>query len=92
MKAALRAKLEARSGGVCERCAEAEATQAHHALFRSRGGPDELWNLYHLCLRCHQQVHDAGEAPYVVPGYFLRGRYVGPDERFAALTRGESGP
>jgi hypothetical protein len=33
------------------------ATEAHHVLPRSRGGPNELWNYLGLCHDCHQYVH-----------------------------------
>ena len=51
-----------RSGGVCEGCGEAPASDVHHRLFRSRGGRDEVTNLLHLCgwgnhTGCHGEAH-----------------------------------
>ncbi len=34
------------------------ATDAHHVLPRSAGGPDEMWNGIGLCTPCHMWVHD----------------------------------
>lgn len=52
-----------RSGGVCEYCHMAEATQIHHRKYRSRGGKHRAQNLIHLCLRCHNLAHSAAP-PY----------------------------
>lgn len=52
-----RAALEERSGGVCERCQQARATDAHHIVLRSRGGDHSLDNLGHLCHACHMLLH-----------------------------------
>jgi predicted restriction endonuclease len=30
---------------------------AHHIIFASAGGPDESWNLLHLCRGCHDLCH-----------------------------------
>jgi hypothetical protein len=30
---------------------------AHHIIFASAGGPDESWNLLHLCRSCHDLCH-----------------------------------
>lgn len=65
--AVLRA-LKKRSRGICEGCGLAEATEAHHRQYRSRGGPETLANALHLCGRgnmsgCHGKAHTAdGEA------------------------------
>ena len=65
--AVLRA-LKKRSMGVCEGCGLAQATEAHHRQFRSRGGPEILANALHLCgwgnhTGCHGVAHTAvGEA------------------------------
>jgi 5-methylcytosine-specific restriction endonuclease McrA len=29
----------------------------HHIIYRSAGGPDELWNLITICLWCHEDEH-----------------------------------
>jgi hypothetical protein len=62
------AALKKRSRGICEACGLAEATEAHHRQYRSRGGPDTLSNALHLCgwgnhTGCHGKAHTgAGEA------------------------------
>lgn len=38
-----------RSHGVCEGCGIRPATDMHHRLYRSRGGPTTVANLLHLC-------------------------------------------
>lgn len=54
--------VEARSGGVCEACGAARASEVHHRKYRSRGGTDDVWNLLHLCgwgnhTGCHGLAH-----------------------------------
>jgi hypothetical protein len=44
---------EAQIPGVCTRYAR----HVHHVILRSRGGPDEAWNLLDLCVACHDHVH-----------------------------------
>lgn len=56
--------LEERSGGTCEGCGGAPATEVHHRKFRSRGGLHNLGNLLHLCgwgnhTGCHGRAHSA---------------------------------
>lgn len=52
-----------RSGGRCEsyrsgtRCASA-AREVHHIVPLSRGGPNVISNLIHLCLQCHNARHN----------------------------------
>jgi len=46
---AVLAQLKVRSGGICEGCRIHRATEAHHRLYRSRGGPDTIENAMHLC-------------------------------------------
>jgi hypothetical protein len=65
---AIRAALLERSGGLCEGCGLHPATEAHHRLYRSRGGKHTLANLVHLCglgnhTGCHGLAHSgkAGE-------------------------------
>ena len=38
-------------------CGE-NSTDAHHALARSQGGPDEMWNGLGMCHEHHMWVHD----------------------------------
>ncbi len=54
--------LKHRSGGLCEGCGQAEATEAHHCQYRSRMGPNALGNALHLCgwgnhTGCHGIAH-----------------------------------
>lgn len=35
----------------------ATRADAHHIIFASAGGPDESWNLVHLCRGCHDLIH-----------------------------------
>ena len=55
----VRDDVKARSGGVCERCNQAKATEVHHRLGRRNGGSRDprinwLSNLSHLCSPCHR--------------------------------------
>ncbi len=45
-----------RSGGVCEGCGQARATDWHHRLARSQGGKWAAENGLHLCRQCHRDV------------------------------------
>jgi 5-methylcytosine-specific restriction endonuclease McrA len=45
----------------CRVCGR-RATDTHHILYRSQGGPDEPWNLICLCRACHELVHREGPA------------------------------
>ena len=85
MDPAVRQAVMERDQFTCQRCYYLPATEAHHRLYRSRGGTDDPINLVSLCNGCHMAVHAASEAPYVVAGYITRGRYVGPDEAFQAF-------
>lgn len=54
--------IESRSGGLCEGCGEAPATEKHHRKYKSRGGKDVLSNALHLCgwgnhSGCHGRAH-----------------------------------
>lgn len=44
-----RSRLRERAHGCCERCGKPGATNAHHRLNQSQGGPDALSNLLLLC-------------------------------------------
>jgi hypothetical protein len=52
-------RCEARIPGVCT----IRATDCHHVILRSQGGPDEAWNLVALCgpldgrEGCHRWLH-----------------------------------
>lgn len=58
----------ARSGGRCEARVSTQcqkyASPIHHRWMRSQGGPDEEWNLLHVCSQCHHWIHHAGQAAY----------------------------
>jgi len=46
-----------RDGWACRHCKFRGSLHVHHIIFRSEGGPDELWNLITLCTWCHDAVH-----------------------------------
>lgn len=72
-----------RSKGICERCTKRPGTDLHHRVTRARGGPDDAFNLVHLCSECHHVwAHGHNEWPWLVRGSFIRGVYVGPDESY----------
>ncbi len=55
---ALRAKVAARSGGVCERCEVRRAVHVHHLVYGGRRrGEEPLHWLQHVCLQCHSHYH-----------------------------------
>lgn len=71
----VRHMVEARSGGVCERCGGARATDKHHRLFRSRLGLHVVENLVDLCgpgnvAGCHGFAHQRRAAE--VEGFSIR--------------------
>lgn len=76
-------EVRARSHDICERCKVRPATDMHHRVTRSRGGPGDVFNLAHLCSECHH-VHAHGELeyPWYVRGRFIRGQYQGPDATY----------
>lgn len=57
----MRRALVARDGG-CRfpGCTSTRWTDAHHVIFRSNGGPTELWNLVLLCRFHHTSIHHRG--------------------------------
>ena len=84
MDADLRAAVLARDGYRCRRCRQ-PAESIHHRLPRSRGGDDSPLNLVALCgsgtTGCHGLIEAHPEwarmEGWTVPGYLLRGLYVG---------------
>ena len=73
------------SDHACRRCGD-RATDSHHRLPRSRGGPDDTLNLVALCHCCHMAVHAnpalARAEGWTVAGYVVRGVYRGADEAY----------
>lgn len=57
-----RRDVSRRSGGVCEVCDRAPATDWHHRKNRSQGGQWSASNGLHLCRACHRMVTEQPEA------------------------------
>ena len=55
---ALARQVYERDGWKCAHCNERGSLHPHHLIYRSQGGPDELWNLITLCAQCHRAHHD----------------------------------
>lgn len=80
--AALRLRVLARSGGLCECCGHALnplAWECHHRRLRSQGGLDAMNNLLALTPGCHQVAHRgdraaAERAGLVVPSWQVPAR------------------
>lgn len=57
----VRALVVDRSRGLCQAGIRGVCTvrgeHVHHVLLRSQGGPDEDWNLIHVCNACHGWIH-----------------------------------
>ena len=88
----LHAQILERDGHRCVRCSSTFGLQVHHRLYRSRGGLDDPINLVTLCIQCHLEAHTLSLAPYVVPGFMLKGVYVGTDPEFQAFYNGAESP
>lgn len=56
--------VKERSGGLCERCYSARATEIHHRRPRSQAGADSMVNLAHMCRDCHGWAHNNVQAAY----------------------------
>lgn len=73
------ADVKARSGGRCEARAIPECRTAgqhrHHIWLRSRGGPDEAWNLLNVCFACHDWIH--AHPREATEGGFMRSEWDG---------------
>jgi hypothetical protein len=63
---ARRQKIFLRSGGVCECCHEAPATQVHHLTY-ARVGREALFDLRAVCPPCHEALHGTSNAYPVNP-------------------------
>lgn len=77
--AAIRKMVRARSGGICEVCFAAPATDQHHRKYRSRSGEHTVENLLDLCgpgnaFGCHGDAH--GTEP--LEGVSVNGWHVTP--------------
>jgi hypothetical protein len=47
-----------RDGYICQHCGKRNCRlEAHHIVYRERGGKDSLANLLTLCQACHEKVH-----------------------------------
>ena len=44
-------------GEPCQICELRPGTDAHHVVFRSRGGDDDALNLRWICRSCHRDIH-----------------------------------
>lgn len=42
----------------CRSCGNEYFGPPHHIIYKSQGGPDELWNLITLCSECHERAHN----------------------------------
>lgn len=60
-------KKTTNSQGKCMNCHQTEFLGAHHIIFRSEGGDDNMDNLITLCQNCHRFAHD---------GLYVGGQYV----------------
>lgn len=61
--------VDSRSRGWCEANVEGvcqpgrhKAQEHHHIRLRSQGGPDEAWNLLHICNAVHDWAHNVDRA------------------------------
>lgn len=69
----LRERILARDAYRCAICGK-PASQTHHILYRSQGGPDEGWNLISLDLECHELVHREGPRAWRETLHFIAAR------------------
>lgn len=71
--------VRARSGGRCEAqigdVCTGRGEHLHHVTMRSRGGPDEEWNLLDVCTKCHGWIHQFPRAATALG--FLRSSWEG---------------
>lgn len=85
--AANRAMVERRSGGICESCGAAPATDVHHRQYLSRGGTHDVHNLIDLCggasglaggnhSGCHGRAHKDGEREGLAIGRGYRSELI----------------
>lgn len=82
--------IAARDGHQCRLCGKhcrygdplPSRADAHHIVFASAGGPDESWNLLHLCRGCHDLIH-------IVRRFFLSGNADERDELGKGMVKVE---
>lgn len=61
--------VKSRSRGFCEANVEGvcpsgrhRGEHVHHMILRSQGGPDEAWNLLHICHVAHDWAHNVNRS------------------------------
>lgn len=52
-----REAAKGRSGGICEFCSSARATDMHHRISRGVGGKWSPANILHICRACHSDAN-----------------------------------
>jgi RNA-directed DNA polymerase len=71
-----------KQGGICPECkgkfTDDDLMEAHHKVYRSRGGDNKYSNLILLHRHCHDKLHAAEIARRKKEGQFLGG---GKDQR-----------
>lgn len=72
-----------RSRGWCEMpgCTR-HALEYHHRKMRSAGGRGQVWNCLHLCIECHDWVHDNARVAYRHGALIRRSRPDDPGVHF----------
>jgi RNA-directed DNA polymerase len=77
-----KAKMLKKQGGICPECkgkfTDDDLMEAHHKVYRSRGGDNKYSNLILLHRHCHDKLHAAEIARRKKEGQFLGG---GKDQR-----------
>lgn len=81
---------------LCVRCGQ-QAQGWHHRVPEGQGGPTDHFNCVPLCghgtIGCHGWAEhhraDARAVFLIIPGRFVRGAYVGPDDLYRWRYNGE---
>lgn len=78
--------VDSRSRGFCEANVEGvcppgrhRGEHHHHVILRSQGGPDEAWNLLHICQKAHHWAHNVDRAEAERLGIIRRRGADGPE-------------
>ncbi|MBC8231815.1 HNH endonuclease [bacterium] len=59
----LRLACLTRDDFACQKCNKKETLlEAHHIVWKTKGGKDSIYNLITLCFSCHDKVHKKGES------------------------------